>query len=314
MMVRVSIVMPCYNAEQHLAAGIGSVLAQSYTDWELIIIDDGSQDGTLPWLQAQDDARIRVASQSNQGVSAARNNGLQQCIGDYVAFLDADDTWAPDFLSTMVEALDARPQAVLAYCGWQNIGLPGKRSQPFIPPEYEGPNKANALLEGCRWPIHACLTRLSAIRQVGGFDRELRIGEDYLFWMEVAQLGSILRVPEVLAFYHHHGGVQATQDRARAALDTLLAKQKFLDHHPDVARQLGKRRVDAITWGKFIDQANTLYWQGQMESARPLLRKAFRSGHGSLRDKARMLASFLPIELQKALMSTRTDQKQGQQR
>lgn len=313
-MPAISIIMPCYNAVQHLSASTGSVLAQTFQDWELIAIDDGSSDETLALLRTHTDPRIRVFTQSNHGVSAARNAGLASARGRYVAFLDADDTWDASFLEKILAVFNTQPDAVLAYCGWQNLGLPNGRDKPFIPPVYEGPKKTESLLGGCRWPIHACLTRLSVIQQVGGFDCDLRIGEDYLLWMEVAQLGSILRVPEVLAFYHHHGKTQATHDRVGAALDTLLAKQKFLAHHPGVAQQLGKDKVDTVTWGKLIEQANALYWQGQLESARPLFMKALRSGRGSLKDRIRMLASLLPIRIQKAFISTRVNQRQNQKR
>jgi GT2 family glycosyltransferase len=290
----VSIVMPCHNAERHLPVSVGSVLAQSFQDWELIAIDDGSQDGTRDWLKSQHDPRIHVVTQANQGVSAARNRGLALCKGEYIGFLDADDTWDPEFLSTLLAELDGHPATVLAYCGWQNLGLPGMRGQPFIPPEYEGPDKTRFLLESCRWPIHACLTRQWAIRQVGGFDPDLKIGEDFLFWMEIGQLGLIHRVPKVLAFYHHHGNAQATQDRARAALDTLHAKQKFLVDHPGVAQRLGTDWIEATTWGRFIEQANALYWSGEIRGARQLFREALAARRGSPKDKLRMLQSFLP--------------------
>lgn len=78
----ISIVMPCYNAAMHLPESVGSVLAQSVGDWELIAVDDGSSDDTAAWLQAQTDARIRPLTQSNQGVSAARNAGLAEARGD----------------------------------------------------------------------------------------------------------------------------------------------------------------------------------------------------------------------------------------
>ncbi len=155
MIPAVSIIMPCHNAGTYLPASIGSVLAQTFKDWELIAVDDGSTDTTLGWLQAQTDQRIHVHSQTNKGVSAARNAGLANARSRYVAFLDADDTWAPHFLEKMLAALQARPEAVLAYCGWQNLGLPGKRSEPFFPPEYETPEKCEILFAGCRWPIHA---------------------------------------------------------------------------------------------------------------------------------------------------------------
>lgn len=302
---RVSIVMPCHNAERHLPASVGSILSQSFQDWELIAIDDGSQDGTRGWLEAQHDLRIHVITQTNQGVSAARNRGITLCKGEYVGFLDADDTWDSEFLATLLVELDAHPEAVLAYCGWQNLGLTGMRGQPFIPPDYEGPDKTRFLFESCRWPIHACLARHSAVSQVGGFDPELKIGEDFLFWMEIGQLGPILRVPKVLTFYHHHGDGQATQDRARAALDTLRAKQKFLAHRPDIAQHLGADWIEAVTWGKFVEEANAMYWSGDIEGARPLYKRALHAGRGSSRDKLRMLASLLPSTLQMAIRKSR---------
>jgi glycosyltransferase involved in cell wall biosynthesis len=306
---RVSIVMPCHNAERHLSVSVGSILAQSFQDWELIAIDDGSQDGTRAWFEAQHDPRIHVVTQTNQGVSAARNRGLALCRGEYIGFLDSDDTWDPEFLSTLLSELDRHPDAVLAYCGWQNLGLPGRRAQPFIPPDYEGPDKTRLLLESCRWPIHACLTRQSAVRRIGGFDPELKIGEDFLFWMEIGHHGQIRRVPQILAFYHHHGDGQATEDRARAALDTLRAKQKFLAHRPDIAQHLGADWIEAVTWGKFVEEANAIYWSGDIEGARPLYKRALQAGRGASRDKLRMLASLLPSTLQKAIGKSRGSRK-----
>ena len=163
MPVRISIVMPCYNAAAHLPASIGSVLAQTCGDWELIAVDDGSTDATLDWLRSQTDPRIRVHAQSNRGVSAARNAGLARARGRYVAFLDADDTWAADYLDRMLAALQGSPGAVLAYCGWQNLGLPDGRGAPFVPPDYENADKAETLFAGCRWPIHAALVKREAV-------------------------------------------------------------------------------------------------------------------------------------------------------
>ncbi|ATE60921.1 glycosyltransferase family 2 protein [Thauera sinica] len=294
MPARISIVMPCYNAAHHLPRSIGSVLAQSAGDWELIAVDDGSRDGTLACLRSLDEPRIRVISQTNQGVSAARNAGLSHCRGEFIAFLDADDTWAPDFLRTLLGALENTPDAVLAYCGWQNLGLSGLRGNPFVPPDYEAPRKTISLLESCRWPIHACLTRRTAIEAAGRFDPRLRIGEDYLLWMEVAAQGRILRVPEVLAYYHHHGGPQATQDKPRALLDTLKAKEIFLGRHPDLAAAIPRHELETLTWGAFIAGANALYWKGNIDAARPLYRKALLSGRGSAKDKLRMAPSLLP--------------------
>src|SRR3569833_4580297 len=107
----ISIIMPCYNAAAHLPASVGSVLAQTFPDWELLAGDDGSSDATLAWLQAQTDPRIRPLTQPNQGVSAARNTGLAAARGQYVAFQDADDTWAERFLVLLLAALHQHPNA-----------------------------------------------------------------------------------------------------------------------------------------------------------------------------------------------------------
>lgn len=296
----ISIVMPCFNAEKHLPTSISSLMAQTQGDWELIAVDDGSVDGTLNWLRAQTDPRIRVITQQNAGVSAARNAGLAACSGQYVAFLDADDTWAPRFLEATLNALHTQPDRVLAYCGWQNLGIEGARGDPFVPPDYEGPGKTLALLGGCRWPIHACLTRREAIEAAGRFDTRLKIGEDYLLWMEVAARGAIVRVPEVLAYYHHHGVAQATGNKVQGALDTLKAKQIFLERHPEITQALGKKKLDSLTWGSLIRQGSELYWRGNLADARPLFRKALFSGHGTLREKIRMLPCVLPLFVHKA--------------
>ena len=301
----VSVIMPCLNGEQHIQAAIDSVLVQTFDDFELIVVDNGSTDRTPGILGAVNDPRLRVLTLPERGVSRARNLGLREARGAFIAFLDSDDTWSTEFLEKMHAALETNPQAVLAYCGWQNLGLPGPRGEPFSPPDYENPDKAAALLEGCRWPIHACLTRHAAIIEAGGFNTGLTIAEDYLLWMEVSVTGTIIRVPEVLARYHHHDGVQATRNQALAALDTFRAKQLFLRRHPEIAKQLGPDRIESLTWDHLIQKGNTLHWQGDLENARPIFRKALLSGHGSLSAKMRMLPSLLPLSVHLAILAAR---------
>lgn len=301
----VSVIMPCLNGERHIGGAIASVLAQSFSDFELLIVDNGSTDRTQEILGTLADPRIKAFKLDKRGVSLARNFGLQHACGEYIAFLDSDDTWSPEFLEKMYLALQARPDAVLAYCGWQNVGLKGPRSDPFVPPDYEGPNKFEALLDGCRWPIHGALTRRSAITAAGDFNTDLTIAEDYLLWMEVSVAGAIVRVPEVLAQYRHHDGGQATQNLALAALDTLRAKQMFLSRHPEIGGLLGSAKIESLTWEKMIQQGNALHWKGDLINARPIFRKALLAGHGSLSTRLRMLPSLLPLWLHRTLRSTK---------
>lgn len=303
----VSIVMPCYNAAAHLPASVGSVLAQTFADWELIAVDDGSRDGTLAWLQAQaqTDRRIRPLSQPNRGVSTARNTGLAAARGRYIAFLDADDTWAADFLKKMLAALLPRDDAVLAYCGWQNLGLPGGRGDPFVPPDYETADKGETLFAGCRWPIHAALVKRDAVLAANGFDPALKNAEDYALWMRVATSAPIVRVAEVLAYYHFHGNGQASDDRARAALQHWQAQRDYLAAHPGFAGALGRARSRALTTGELLKRGYACYWQRDLPAARAIFRMVMKHGYGTLSDWKYMLPAWLPESWHRALIGMR---------
>ena len=311
MLPAVSIVMPCHNAAVHLPTSVGSVLAQTFPDWELIAVDDGSVDDTPAWLQAQDDPRIRVRTQPNQGVSAARNAGLAMAQGRYLAFLDADDSWHPGFLEKMAAALEARPDAALAYCGWQNLGLPGERGQPFVPPDYEDAAKAETLFGGCRWPIHAALVRREAVLAAGGFDPVLKNAEDYALWLRVATAAPIVRVPEPLAFYHFHTGAQASSNRGRAALHHLRAQQRFLAENPDFAAQLGRQKARELMLGELLARGYACYWKGELAAARQIFRLVMRHGHGAFADWRRMLPSWLPEPWHRKLVEMKRERMHG---
>lgn len=292
----VSIVMPCFNAASHLGRSIGSVLAQDMPDWQLVIVDDGSTDDSWRLLEewAARDPRIQVMRQPNAGAAAARNRGLEAATGHFTAFLDADDNWEPDFLGLMSAALHSQPEAGIAYCGWQNIGLGGGRDAPFVPPDYEDGNKTDALLGGCRWPIHAAMTRSALIRDAGKFDPALSSCMDYDLWLRIGTAHRLARVPRVLAYYHHHGGEQITRNRARIALNHLKVQQKFLRLNPQVAAELGPRRVRELMAGELLKRGYACYWQRDLPAARSIFRAVMKLGYGSARDWKYMLPSWLP--------------------
>ena len=304
-MAQVSIIMPCYNADAHLPASVGSVLAQTFTDWELIAINDGSTDGTLDWLRNQTDARLRVIDQVNRGVSAARNAGLAAARGSCVAFLDADDTWSDAWLGKMLAALESRPDAVLAYCGWQNLRPGNNPDAPFVPPDYENADKVDKLFTGCRWPIHAALVRRDAVMAAGGFDTALKNAEDYALWLRVALSAPIVRVPEVLAFYHFHDGEQASDNRARAALQFWLAQRGHLAANPSLAIMLGAQRIPGLTTGELLRRGYESYWRRDLTAARQIFRVVMKQGYGTLRDWLYMLPAWLPESWHRRLIATR---------
>jgi len=297
--------MPCYNGAAHIEQGMRSALAQSFGDIELIVVDDGSLDDSVRIIGGQGDPRIRLIQQSHQGVCAARNRGLAEARGSYVAFLDADDTWEPSFLERMLSALEADGNAVLAYCGWQNLGLPGGRGEPFVPPDYERPDKVETWLGGCRWPIHAVVAKRAAIEAAGGFDERYPTSEDYLLWLRVVVKHKIVLVPEVLAYYHHHEGQRATRDRARVAFNHWLVQRRFLEENPELRKRLGPRRVRELTHGELLRRGYECYWKRDLVAARAIFRHVMRYGYGGPRAWMYMLPALMPLAVHRRLLALR---------
>lgn len=301
---KITVVMPCFNAEQHLEYGIDSVLKQSFQDFELIVVNDGSTDNSQRILESIDDDRIRIINQANSGVCRARNAALSKSSGEFIAFLDADDTWHLECLETLYNALSPNRTAVLAYCGWQNMGLSGGLAEPFIPPDYEELNKAELLFENCRWPIHAALTRKTAIDKAGFFDERFLTSEDFLLWMKIAIENPIVRVPRVLAYYHHYGeGGQATDDKEKTAINHWLAQGAFIDENPDFVNRLGHDKIRHLMYGELLNRAYGCYWKRDIKAARSIFKAVMKGRYGSLSDWKYMLPSFLPYRLHMKLIS-----------
>jgi glycosyltransferase involved in cell wall biosynthesis len=295
--------MPCFNAASHIAAGVATVLQQTLSDIELIVVDDGSTDRSAEILRGFSDGRLTILTQENKGVLAARNAGLAAASGQYVAFLDADDTWRPDCLEKLHRALAEHPECVLAYCGWQNLGLPGNRGNPFIPPDYEVHNKAELLLDDCRWPVHGALTRRDAVVAAGGFDPNFPTAEDYWLWLRIAVTNKIIRVPEVLAYYHHHGEQRSTaRNQVQKAFNRWQIRNEFLKRHPEIAARLGNKRIRELTHGNLLKWGYKCYWADNLEAARAIFRLVMKQGYGSIQDWKYMLPALLPLFLHRALL------------
>lgn len=299
---KVSVVMPCLNSSAHVLNSVNCVLTQTWNDLELLVVDNGSTDSTLDLLSGINDPRLRLLHQPQRGVSKARNLALKEAKGEFVAFLDSDDTWEPNFIAKTMEALQRHPEAALAYCGWQNLGLPGERGKPFVPRNYEVSDKQAYLIEGCRWPIHAALTRSEAIRRAGGFDERFAIGEDFLLWMEIGCFHPIVLVPEVLAYYLHHSGEQATKNKLRFALEAWEVRRHFLKRHPELAASLGSERVRHITHGPLLALGLQYYWKRDLEASRPIFRCLMKHGYGRSADWKYMLPALLPISWHRRLI------------
>lgn len=306
----ISIIIPCYNAAQTIGRTIASALEQSYENIEIVVIDDGSRDDSVAILRglATEDARIRIVEQENQGPAVARNRGLKESSGALIAFLDSDDYWDPHCLKSLYTALATNRDCVLAYCGWQNIGLAGGRGKPFVPPDYEKTLKPETFLRGCRWPIHAALTWRGTIEAIGGFDESLTSCMDYDLWLRIGASNKITLVPKVLAYYVHHEGDQITKNKTRLAYNHLSAQKNFIANNPRLVECLSRNQVRDILFGEILRRGYQCYWARDLKSARQIFLIAMKAGYGTLRDWKYMLASWLPEPVHAWVISNHDDE------
>lgn len=137
------------------------------------------------------------------------------------------------------------------------------------------------------------------------YNETLQASVDYDLWLRVAPQGRLVRVPEVLAYYHHHEGEQITKNKLRVALNHWRAQQKFLKQHPDEVRQLGRKRVREWVEGESLKRAYVCYWDRDLPTARALFRKVMRAGYGNLRDWRYMLPALLPLPIHAFLLRRR---------
>jgi len=293
----ISVIMPCYNAAHYVEAAIGSVLQQTYHQVELIIIDDGSTDGSteiIERLSAGNPGRITVLHQTNSGPYAARNHGLAHARGNFVAFLDADDTWHPEALNALHDAM-TETLADVAYCGWQNVGEAAANTQPNIPPNFAESDAAALFLQACPWPINGVLVRRQLIDTLRGFSERLPTAMDYDMWLRMlAAQPTVVRVPEVLAFYRRYPRGDAHIPRWRQVFDAVAVREDFVRRHPAQTAHLSRAMRDGMVYGTLLPEAYRCHWRRDTASSRRLFRRAFRKADWKARDAKYILASFLP--------------------
>jgi glycosyltransferase involved in cell wall biosynthesis len=211
---KVSIIIPVYNGEKTIRETLESVLQQSLTALEVIVINDGSTDGTVAVLDAFCDARLRVYTFANAGVAISRNRGIDLAQGDYVAFLDADDLWTPDKLASHIAALEANPQAAVAYSWTDCIDAEGQflRSGSYVSQAgwvFQDLLQFDFLDSGS----NAVICR-RALEQIDGFDPTLSPAEDWDFLLKLAEKFDFVSIPKVQVKYRIHAAT-ASQNIAR---------------------------------------------------------------------------------------------------
>jgi len=292
----VSVIMPAYNTARYIGDAIDSVLSQDYPNKELIVIDDGSTDGTLEIVRDYGPA-ITLLTQKNQGSAVARNAGLAAARGEYLAFLDSDDIWLPGKLSVQVAHMEKYPDIGMSYSRWQ-VWKPDRDGQFSTP---GAPNQVNSaptaspgiVEEGSGWLYNRLLftsllhtitviARRDLIETVGAFDTSLKRGQDYDYWLRASRVTEIQQLDLVLALYRLHGDGCAKKwpyvNYEKVVVENALARWGLEGPNGELTTEADMQRRLADTCFSF---GYHHYWEGSPRLALKAFTQSlgYRPGH-----------------------------------
>ncbi|MET8454382.1 glycosyltransferase family A protein [Streptomyces sp. NPDC005209] len=238
----VSVVIPCHNYARFLPEAVSSVLAQTFEDWELVIVDDGSTDNTVEVAEGliarHPDRRISLLQQANAGVSAARNTGIEAAVGRYILPLDADDMIAPTMLEKTVAVLDSDPEVAIASTDVFTF------TDDDLPPQVMPlPAYSRELLLQRLIMFYCSLYRREAWQTVGGYDENMRAGEDWDFWIGCAE--------HSFDAYHIHEPLFGARNKdtglhVEAAENDLAIRARIVANHPDLFKPITRSWAHAV--------------------------------------------------------------------
>ncbi len=251
---RISIILPSYNGARFLPRAIASVLAQDYSDWELLIVDDGSTDGTCAVAEAYaaTDLRIRVLlNGTNQGIQKSLNRGLREARGEYVARIDDDDTWlSPSKLSRQAVFLGAHPDHILIGTGTVVFNEEARETMRYLAPVTDAAIRLRMLFKNC-FTHSGVMFRKDAAISAGGYneDRAVLHVEDYALWLKLGVAGKLHNLPSYdTGFTAREGSLSAVNKRTqlKKTLD-LIAQYRSVYPGYRMARGTVRAKIFLLT-------------------------------------------------------------------
>jgi glycosyltransferase involved in cell wall biosynthesis len=311
-MPSVSIIVPAYNVSSYLSATLHSILAQTFTDWETIVVNDGSTDDTeaIARRYAREDARIRVLSKPNGGISSARNTALSASTSEFIAILDGDDIWLPEYLEAQVAILRARPEVDIVTGNGFNLGgsNDGEFARPF-PDTRPQPTLIDIIADETAIFIMSVFRR-RVYETIGGFDETLRTNEDYDYWLRAAAAGfRFFRNDRPLCRYRRRNdslsannmrmlrGILRVYEKLRPSLARDHAALTTLD------RQARRFRAELLT-----AEAKEAIATGDIETASAHLDALYAMRGGAAVGVAALMARWTPGLLTRAFQFRRARQ------
>jgi glycosyltransferase involved in cell wall biosynthesis len=226
-MPKVSVIIPAYNSMVFLPETVECVLGQTFSDLELLIVNDGSTDNIEDWVAQLADPRVRLISQENSGAPTARNTGIENAKGDYIALLDSDDLWDLTKLEKQVSLLDKNSDIAVAYVWTRLIDRDGKPLDRVWASRACGDVwKQLAVRDDMIASGSVPMVRRDCFNVVGGFDPDLRGQQDWDMWVRLASKYRFGVVPEILSFHRQH---QTSMSKSRTMGDTEQYSLEVID-------------------------------------------------------------------------------------
>ncbi len=276
---RVSVVIPLYNAAAFIAEAVDGVRKQTYSDWELIVVDDGSTDDSVAVTQrvtADLAGRFTLVRKANGGEPSARNAGIAMARGEWIANTDADDWWEPTKLAKQLAAT-ADPTCVMVHTGVIHHYPDGR----VVPLDMSGSARrvgwcTRALLEPHSNCHPSILVRRTALEQLGGYDVSYRQACDIDLYFRLSAIGTFAFVPEHLTHYRIHAG-----QLSRSPVEQIRAHHRavhhFFDAHPNIREEIGEATIRTSLIAHIENKLESLYWQRSLSAFRELLQFAEES-------------------------------------
>jgi len=301
----ISVVVPAYNAARHIERCLESIRRQTFEEFEVIVVDDGSRDDTAAIVGRWPDPRVRLVRQQNQGVSAARNRGIDEARGEWIAFLDADDEWLPEFLQKASRAANDHPDCIAVFTNF----VDSSTKKPVIPKLGGAPCRLESyfdfVLETRQGMWSSCvLIKREALLAIGGFPVGVTHGEDGDTWVRLAWSGPVVYVPEALAVYHTEtpGSAMKAPAKKRAVYPQIV--RTFEQWKKD--GRIPPHMLDASE--RYIQRYLYMYVSGLLLSgarreARRVLTSECRPGAWRSKYVQFLVGSYVPAPLYRAIHS-----------
>ena len=243
---RVSVVIPTYNRRDYLAEAIESVRAQTYSDYEIVVVDDGSTDGTEEFIRRRfRDAPLVYQYQQRSGSSGARNAGMRAARGELIAFLDSDDLWLPKKLELQVPLFDRDPGVGLVFCGSAGVTATGAYREVRLPTDSFRGRAIRAMLYRNLMPTPTVVVRARVAGEAGEMYEDLTFGEDWNYWLRVAARCRVDFVPTILVHYRAAPG-GLSQLSLESYRTNTIALYEGLFRDPESAARFEPYRKEAL--------------------------------------------------------------------